>query len=71
MFNIGDKVRWHDVAIDEFPVEERIIQESRIYEVVEDFGEGVYLIADDYSDAEVCEEELELVEVYNPSSLLF
>ena len=66
MFNIGDKVRWYDVAICDFTENERLIQESRIYEVVEDFGNGTYLIADDYSDVEVCEDEIELVEEFNP-----
>lgn len=66
MFNIGDKVKWNDVAINDFTEEDRLIQEDRIYEVVEDFGDGVYLIADDYSDVEVYESELELVEVFNP-----
>lgn len=65
MFNIGDKVRLYDVAICNFTKYERLTQESRIYEVVDDFGNGTYLIADDYSHVEVDEDEIELVEEFN------
>lgn len=36
-FNIGDKVKWNDPAIEEF-AEDRELQESRVFEVVADTG---------------------------------
>lgn len=60
-FNVGDKVKWHDVAIDDFG-EDKEIQENRIYEVVNIINDDVVMIADEYGEAEVYTSELEVIE---------
>jgi hypothetical protein len=60
-FNVGDKVKWHDVAIDDF-WEDKEIQENRIYEVVNIINDDVVMIADEYGEAEVYTSELEVIE---------
>jgi hypothetical protein len=59
--NVGDKVKWHDIAIDDFG-EDIEVQESRIYEVVKIINDDVVMIADEYSEAEVYISELEVIE---------
>ena len=61
-FEIGNKVKWNDCAIDDFKGKERELQESRIYEVIKYINEEVILIADEYGEVEVFEDELELHE---------
>lgn len=56
-FNIGDKVKWNDPAIEEF-AEDRELQESRVFEVVADTGWDCYLIADKYGEVEVPSDEI-------------
>ena len=59
--NVGDKVKWHDVAIDDFG-EDKELQESRVYEVVDIINDDVVLIADEYGEAEVYISELEVID---------
>jgi hypothetical protein len=60
MFNVGDKVKWNDPAIVEFDPTERYIQQNRVFEVIEYINEDMVLIADEWGEGEVFENELEL-----------
>lgn len=59
---IGTRVKWNDVAIDEFQGEERELQEKRVYKVVDIINDDMVLIADEYSEVEVFISELEVVQ---------
>ena len=59
-FETGNKVKWNDVAISDFKGKERELQESRVYEVIEYINDDMVLIADEYGEGEVFEDELEL-----------
>jgi hypothetical protein len=59
---IGTRVKWNDVAIAEFQGEERELQEQRVYKVVEIINDDMVLIADEYSEVEVFNSELEVVQ---------
>ena len=61
-FEIGNKVKWSDCAINEFKGKERELQESRIYEVIDYINDDMILIADEYGEGEVFEDELDLYE---------
>lgn len=59
---LGLKVRWHDPAIADFQPEDRELQSSRVYTVIDEDPENNYaLIKDEYGETEVCITELELV----------
>lgn len=62
MYKIGTKVKWNDVAIADFQGKERELQESRVYEIVDIINDDMVLIADEYGEAEVFVDELEVVE---------
>ena len=57
----GSSVKWNDPAIDDFAPEERDMQRSRIFQVVDIINEDMVLIADEFGEAEVFVGELELV----------
>ena len=57
MIKIGDKVKWEDPAIGDFPIEYREDILNTIYEIISINGE-VITIANDYSEIEVFEHEL-------------
>lgn len=59
--NVGDKVKWHDVAIDDFG-EDKELQESRVYEVIDIINDDVVMIADEYGESEVYISELEVID---------
>ena len=59
----GDLVKWNDTAIDDFAINEREIQRNRIFSVIEFINEDMILIADEYGEAEVFIEELELCDI--------
>lgn len=59
-FEIGDKVKWNDPAIVEFEPTERYLQMSRTFEVIDYINDDMVLIADEYGEGEVYENELEL-----------
>ena len=59
-FEIGDKVKWNDPAIVEFEPTERYLQMSRTFEVIDYINDDMILIADEYGEGEVYENELEL-----------
>ena len=59
----GDFVKWNDIAINDFAKNEREIQRNRIYSVVKFINEEMILIADEYGEAEVFIEELELCDI--------
>jgi len=56
----GDKVKWHDPAINDFEPEDRKLQEDRIWTVESVFGD-IATIADENGCAEVYTAELEYV----------
>jgi hypothetical protein len=55
---IGQKVKWFDPAINDYPIEERETQRNRIYTIVKIINEEMCLIADDFSESEVFFSEL-------------
>ena len=55
-------MKWNDVAIADFQGKERELQESRVYEIVDIINDDMVLIADEYGEAEVFVDELEVVE---------
>lgn len=62
VFNIGNKVKWNDPAINDFDPSERELQKSRVYEIVDIINEDMVLIADEYGEVEVFVCELEFAE---------
>jgi hypothetical protein len=58
LLEVGDKVKWLDPNIEEFDEQDREEQKNRIYTIVEIKKNGVYLIADDFSEVEAFGEEL-------------
>ena len=65
LFEVGDKVKWNDVNLEEFEEEDRETQKNRIYTIIEIKKDKLlgneYLIADDYGEVEVFGEELEFI----------
>lgn len=59
---IGTKVKWNDPAIEEFSGEERELQKSRVYEVVDIINEDAVLLEDEYGEVEAYVNELSFVE---------
>lgn len=59
MILIGDYVKWHDPALDDFDIEDREYQKDRVYEVIDIYENDIILIADDFGEVEVLEHELE------------
>lgn len=59
---IGTKVKWNDPAIEEFNEEERELQKSRVYEVVDIINEDAVLLEDEFGEVEAYVNELSFVE---------
>lgn len=59
---IGTKVKWNDPAIEEFEEEERELQKSRVYEVVDIINEDAVLLEDEFGEVEAYVNELSFVE---------
>lgn len=57
---VGNRVIWHDNAINDFDPEERIEQENRVYTIIE-LKDEMALIADEYGEAEVFLDEIEVI----------
>ena len=57
MFKIGDKVKWIDPAINDYPIEDREDALNRIFNIISINGD-IIAISDGYSYAEVYKEEL-------------
>jgi hypothetical protein len=57
---VGNKVIWNDVAIDDFAPEERAEQQNRVYTIIE-LTDEMALIADEYGEAEVFLDEIEVI----------
>lgn len=64
---IGQKVKWFDPAINDFPIEERETQRNRVYTIIKFINDEMCLIADDYGESEVLITEIDPlpVAVYN------
>ena len=54
-------VKWNDPAIDDFSEGEQEIQRNREFVIVDIINEDMVLIADEYGEAEVFVDELELI----------
>ena len=59
---IGTKVKWNDPAIDDYKEEERELQKSRVYEVVDIINEDAVLLEDEFGEVEAYVNELSFVE---------
>ena len=59
MILIGDYVRWHDPALDDFDAEDREYQKERVFKVIDIYENDIILIGDDFGEVEVLEHELE------------
>lgn len=57
---VGNKVIWTDVAINDFAPEERVEQQNRVYTIIE-LKDEMALIADEYGEAEVFLDEIEVI----------
>jgi hypothetical protein len=64
---IGQKVKWNDPAIDDYPIEERETQRNRVYTIVKYINDEMCLIADEYGESEVFITEIDPlpIAVYN------
>ena len=64
---VGEKVKWFDPAINDFPIEERETQRNRVYTIIKFINDEMCLIADDYGESEVLITEIDPlpVAVYN------
>ena len=60
--DVGDLVLWDDVAINDYPIEEREIQRHRVYQIIKIINDEIVLIADDYGEVEVLKTELRKIE---------
>lgn len=56
---VGEKVKWFDPAINDFPIEERETQRNRVYTIVEFINDEMCLIADDFGESEVLITEID------------
>ena len=56
---IGQKVKWFDPSINDYPIEERETQRNRVYTIVKFINEEMCLIADDYGESEVLIAEID------------
>lgn len=59
---IGTKVKWNDPAIEDYKGEERELQKSRVYEVVDIIDEDAVLLEDEFGEVEAYVNELSFVE---------
>ena len=57
MLKIGDKVKWNDPAINDYPIEDREDALNRIFNIISINGD-IILISDGETEVEVFEEEL-------------
>lgn len=64
---IGQKVKWFDPAINDYPIEERETQRNRVYTIIKFINDEMCLIADDYGESEVLITEIDPlpIAVYN------
>ena len=64
---IGQKVKWFDPAINDYPIEERETQSNRVYTIVKYINDEMCLIADEYGESEVLITEIDPlpIAVYN------
>lgn len=64
---IGQKVKWFDPAINDFPIEERETQRNRVYTIIKFINDEMCLIADDFGESEVFITEIDPlpIAVYN------
>lgn len=60
--DVGDLVLWDDVAINDYPIEEREIQRHRVYQIIKIINDEIVLIADDYGEVEVLKTELRKID---------
>lgn len=58
---VGYKVKWNDVAINDFDSNDKVLQESRIYTIIKEINDSCCLIADEFGEAEVFYSELEII----------
>lgn len=56
---IGQKVKWFDPAINDFPIEERETQRNRVYTIIKFINDEMCLIADDFGESEVLITEID------------
>lgn len=64
---IGQKVKWFDPAINDYPIEDRETQRNRVYTIVKFINDEMCLIADEYGESEVFITEIDPlpIAVYN------
>lgn len=62
---VGQKVRWNDPAIADYPIEERETQSNRVYTIVKFISEEICLIADEFGEAEVPLGEIQDINISN------
>jgi hypothetical protein len=64
---IGQKVKWFDSSINDYPIEERETQRNRVYTIIKFINDEMCLIADDYGESEVLITEIDPlpIAVYN------
>lgn len=64
---IGQKVKWFNPAINDYPIEERETQRNRVYTIIKFINDEMCLIADDYGESEVLITEIDPlpIAVYN------
>ena len=56
---IGQKVKWFDPAINDYPIEERETQRNRVYTIIKFINDEMCLIADEYGESEVLITEID------------
>ena len=56
---IGQKVKWFDSAINDYPIEERETQRNRVYTIIKFINDEMCLIADEYGESEVLITEID------------
>lgn len=69
---IGQKVKWFDPAINDYPIEERETQRNRVYTIIDFINDEMCLIADEYGESEVLITEIDPlpIAVYNEHTSL-
>ena len=56
---VGEKVKWFDPAINDYPIEERETQRNRVYTIIKFINDEMCLIADDFGESEVLITEID------------
>jgi hypothetical protein len=56
---IGQKVKWFNPAINDYPIEERETQRNRVYTIIKYINDEMCLIADELGESEVLITEIE------------